>query len=494
MEHREETNGRRTTVADWWNRSCGARDVLRIALPLMISTASWALMNFVDRMFLLWHSPTAMAAAMPAGMLLFTLLCFPLGVASYVNTFVAQYHGAGQHGRIGSAIWQAVRIGWVSTPLFLATIPLAPWLFGMVGHDPAVASSEILYYQVLTFGAGAAVIAGALASFFTGRGQTRTVMVVDSTAAALNVVLDYAWIFGHWGFAAWGIEGAAWATVVSQWLKVIWYGWLVMRPKYRAKYQMIVGRRYDRALMRRLWRFGAPNGLQMLVEMTAVTMFILLLGRLGSEEMVATTLAFNVNAFAFVPMLGMGIAVSTIVGQQLGRGRPDRAARATWTAMTMAAVYTGAMALAYVTIPDVLLMGHAAGTSPAEFAQVRDTAVVLLRFVAAYCLFDAMNIVFVGAIKGAGDTRFVLIVTSIASPLPIIIGWVGIRYWDLGLIYCWWVITGWITVLGVIYFARFMQGQWRQMRVIEPDLLLDERVDAIEPSVACAGQGDSSSA
>ena len=85
--------------------------MLALALPLVISTASWTLMNFVDRMFLLWHSPGAMAAAMPAGMLHFTMICFPLGVASYVNTFVAQYHGAGRPERIGTALWQGTRIG-----------------------------------------------------------------------------------------------------------------------------------------------------------------------------------------------------------------------------------------------------------------------------------------------------------------------------------------------------------------------------------------------
>lgn len=476
-------------IARWWIRPCGGRDVLRVALPLIVSTASWALMNFIDRMFLLWHSPTEMAAAMPAGMLLFTLLCFPLGVASYVNTFVAQYHGAGQNERIGSAIWQAMRIGWIATPLFLATIPLAPWLFGLVGHERAVTTSEIIYYQVLTFGAGAAVIAAAMSSFFTGRGSTRKVMVVDSTAAVLNIVLDYAWIFGHWGCSAWGIEGAAWATVVSQWFKVIVYGWLLMRPAYRAKYQLVSGRRYDAALMRRLWRFGAPNGLQMLMEVSAFTLFLFLLGHLGSNAMVASTLAFNVNAFAFVPMLGMGIAVSTIVGQQLGRNRPDRAARATWTAVAMAGVCSGAMALLYVTVPDLLLMGHASGTSPAEFQEVRDTAVVLLRFVAAYCLFDAMNIIFVGAIKGAGDTRFVLAVTAIASPLPLIIGWIGIHYLDFGLFYCWWVITGWICTLGVVYLLRFLQGRWRKMRVIEPDLLGDETVNPVETVIVQVTEG-----
>jgi MATE family multidrug resistance protein len=90
--------------------------------------------------------------------------------------------------------------------------------------------------------------------------------------------------------------------------------------------------------------------------------------------------------------------------------------------------------------------------------------------VAAYSLLDAANLIFVSAIKGAGDTRFVLRVSLIMSPLPVLLCWWGITRLGLGLIWCWWVITGWICALGVIYLCRFLQGRWRQMRVIGPDL------------------------
>jgi MATE family multidrug resistance protein len=339
----------------------------------------------------------------------------------------------------------------------------------VAGHGPQVAGLEVAYYQVLILDAGAIVICGSLASFFTGRGETRAVMLVNCSATLLNVVLDYAWIFGRWGFPALGIAGAAWATVVAQWSKVLAYGWLMMRPIYRQKYQLLAGRRFDVPLMRRLLWYGGPNGLQLLVEVSAFTLFILLVGRLGADAMAATTLAFNVNSVAFVPMTGLGIAVTTMVGQQLGRNRPDMAAQATWTAFRIALCYMGAMALLYVSVPNVFLMGHASGTSPEEFAGIRDLTVVLLRFVAVYCLFDAGWIIFTSAIKGAGDTRFILITNLIMSPLPVLAGWLGITYFGGGVIWCWVVITAWICCLGLIFLARFLQGTWRTMRVIEPE-------------------------
>jgi MATE family multidrug resistance protein len=460
----------RAILKNWWTRPCGGREVFALALPLVISSGSWSVMHFADRMFLLWHSTEAMAAAMPAGLLHFTLLCFPLGVAMYVNTFVAQYHGAGRHDRIGPVVWQGVRIGLLAIPLFLLTIPLAPAIFAFAGHDPDMAALEVLYYQVVTFGAGGMLISAALASFFTGRGSTRVVMAVDCAAMVLNVVLDYLWIFGYGGLPALGIEGAAWATVVAQWSKVLLYGALMMRPVYRDRYRLVAGRRFDPELTARILRYGGPNGLQMVVEVAAFSLFILFVGRLGAEAMAATTLAFNVNSIAFVPMVGLGIAVSTMVGQQLGRDRPDLAARATWTAFALAAVYMGTMALSYVLLPRVFLMGHAAGTSPEQFARIGETTVVLLRFVAAYCLFDAALIMFSSAIKGAGDTRFILWVNLCVAPWPVLASWWGIAWFGWGLIWCWLTITTWIWALGVIFCARFLQGRWRRMRVIEPEV------------------------
>ncbi|MBN2296893.1 MAG: MATE family efflux transporter [Pirellulales bacterium] len=467
----------RLFVRKWWSRPCGGREVLSIALPLVVSTASWTVMNFCDRLFLLRHSTEEMAAALPAGMLYFASICFPLGIAVYVNTFVAQYKGAGHPERIGLAVWQGVWIGMIVAPLYLLTIPLAPLLFQFAKHGSVVANAETVYYQVLTCGAGAAIVAGAFSSFFTGRGATRVVMLVDMSAAVLNVVLDYVLVFGNWGAPEMGIAGAAWATVSSQWFRVLLYWWLVELPCYREIYQIRTGCRWNTDLLKRLLRFGSPNGLQLLVEISAFTVFLLLVGRLGKEDMASTTLAFNVNSVAFVPMLGMGIAVSTIVGQQLGKNNPDLAARATWTGLVMAMFYMGTLSVMYVVVPDLFMLGHATLVDPERFAVLRDTVVVLLRFVAAYCLFDAMVVVFVSAIKGAGDTRFVLLVQLVVAPPPVMAAWVGITYFGLGLIYCWLVMTVWIWVLGMIYLGRFLQGRWRTMRVIEAGMLMGEIED-----------------
>jgi MATE family multidrug resistance protein len=460
--------------SSWWLRPCGGREVLTLALPLVIQTAFWSVMWFVDRMFLLWYSPDAMAASLPAGMFHWTMICLPSGIASFVNTFVAQYYGAGRHRRIGVAVNQGIWFGWATVPLFLLAIPLSPWLFAGGSYSREIEQMEIVYFQSLAWGAGAVVISNAQSSFYTGRGLTGIVMVVNLVSCCIDILLNYAMIFGKLGSPELGIAGAGWSTSIGEWCTVLIF-WVLMRRRADREQFGLDDNHFDWPLFRRLLKFGFPAGLPQLVESAAFSVLIMYVSAIGLVAGAATTLAFNVNAVAFVPMIGVSIAVSTLVGQKLGENQPELAARATWTGLVMGLAYTGLFAVLYVAAPDWFLVAHAARSDPQAFAPIRDATVVLLRFVALYCLFDSMQIVFVGALKGAGDTRFILINATLISIAALLVGrtlqdaceW---KETGFALYGWWWVMTGWIFALGISYLLRFEQGRWKSIRVIEPEL------------------------
>jgi MATE family multidrug resistance protein len=453
----------------WWSRPSGGRELLRVAAPLVVSSLSWTVMTFVDRIFLNWVSGTAMSAAFSSSMVWFLILCLPLGITMYANTFVAQYFGSGQRGEIGPAVWQSVWIAVGFTPLVLLAIPLAPTIFSFAGHDPATLAIEIEYFQIISWGGPPMLIAQAAASFYSGRGETRVVMWVDAAVAVLNLVLDYLWIFGYAGFPAWGVAGAAWATVLSLWVKALVYVLLPLQRAHRIEFGTHRGLRFDFELVRRMLYFGGPSGLQMVLDLTGFTAFILLVGRLGDVPRDATTMAFSVGSVAFMPIWGLSSAVSILVGQHLGEDRDDLAARVTYTGLHLAWAYMVGISLLYVFAPGIFLHGFVsqATATAAESAAVYALAVTLLRFVAGYNLLDATFMTFVSAIKGAGDTVFVLRVSLVLAALLAGLSYLSVVVWDFGVYGCWLLITGWIWIAAITFYLRFRQGKWRSMRVIE---------------------------
>ena len=453
----------------WWRRQAGGREVIIVALPLVVSTISWTVLTFVDRMFLNWVSGTSMSASFSAGMIWFVVFCLPLGICAYANTFVSQFHGDGQPDQIGPSMWQGVWVALLSAPIAVVCVPLAPLIFSLAKHSPDITEQEILYFQIVCVGGPAMLAAQAFSSLYSGRGETWVVMLVDGGTALLNVVLDYLWIFGVAGFPAMGIAGAAWATVAALWLKVVIYLMLIFRRQNRLQFRTFAGMRFHRDLFGRLLYYGGPSGVQMLLEVLGFTTFVMLVGRVGTLENEATTMAFSISSFAFMPLWGLGLAVGVLVGQHLGENRDDLAARATWTSYILALAYMGVLSTLFVLAPSLFLdLFFARNSAPAaDQAAVYAMAVVLLRFVAAYCLFDAIGMVFVSAIKGAGDTRFVLKVSVVMASLLASLSWLTIEVWKLGIYACWTVVTCWICTMGTVFLLRFLQGSWRSMRVIE---------------------------
>jgi len=451
-----------------WKSEGGYREVLVVAIPLILSTATWSVQHFVDRMFLTWYSPEAIAAAMPAGMLNFSMVSIFMGTAGYVTTFVAQYYGARQFHRIGPALWQGVYVSLLGGLAIVCAIPFAEPVFRLVGHSPLVQQNEVAYFKILCLGGGAYSASYALSGFFSGRGKTWPVLWVNVATTVVNLVLDYALIFGHWGFPELGIRGAGIATVAAGVFSLLMFLVLLGSRSNNDTFHTIKGWRLEKDLFIRLLRYGFPSGVQFFLEMAGFTAFVLLVGRLGIASLAATNIAFNINTLAFMPMIGCGIAVSVLVGQYLGGDKPDRAQSVVYSGFHLTLVYMISIAAAYVLVPDVFVAPFALRADPEGFSEIYGFSIILLRFVAVYSVFDTMNIIFCSAIKGAGDTRYVMLVTVILSVFVFVLPvYLAVVVFEFGLMIAWVFATVYIILLGFIFYVRFLGGKWKTMRVIE---------------------------
>jgi multidrug resistance protein, MATE family len=454
-------------IKDRWHSEGGYREFLSLAIPLILSTSLWSIQHFVNRMFLTWYSPEAIAAALPAGLLSFAVASLFMGTASYTGTFVAQYNGAGLNSRIGSAVWQGVFFSVIGAIASLALIPFAGPLFDMAGHSPEVRALEVTYFKVLCLGSFPMIASSAMSGFFSGLGRTWTVFFIDIIVTGINIILDYCLIFGNLGFPALGIKGAGIASVIAVSIAFLSYLVLIMRPKESRLYGIVAGFRFDRDLFLRLLKYGFPSGIQFFIDMAGFTAFVLLVGRLGTIDLAATNIAFNINTLAFMPMLGAGIAVSVLTGRYIGMGRTDLSEKSTFSGFHFTMIYMGLVAALFAFWPGLFVGIYSSNAHGHDMAEISRLTVMLLRFVALYSLFDAVSIIFSSTLKGAGDTRFVMVSIVISSVFVLIAPtWLAVRLGG-GIYTCWIIATTYVILLSFIFFFRFRNGAWKSMKVIE---------------------------
>ncbi len=448
--------------------SASIRELLTIAIPLAISSGSVTLMHLANRLFLTWHNKDELAAVLPSAMWNWTLLSIFIGTAQYVNTFVSQYEGAQRPERVSASIWQGAYFAIISGALLTVLAPFTAGIFYLFPHGPKIQALEIQYFLIVCLGSLPVVLSVALGCFFSGRQQTRITMMVGLAGSLINIVLDYILIFGRGPIPSFGIVGAAWATVTAEFSVLLIYLCLLWRSPDAAKYKLWSTWRFDRELFYRMLKFGLPSGFHFFVDVFAFSIFIMLIGLINPDVLAATTLAFNLNTMAFLPMVGLGTAVSILVGRRIGEGHPSAAVRTTWIAFGISAVYMLAFGVFYVGFPDLLMSPYTVEANAADFAKIRPLIIRLLWFVAIYSLFDGMAIVFGSAIRGAGDTRYAMLISLFGSwVLMVMPTWIGIAYWNWGVLHAWAACTLNVVVVGLAFMARFHGGKWRLMRVIE---------------------------
>jgi MATE family multidrug resistance protein len=445
----------------------GSRELLKVAIPLIVSQSFMTVQLFVDTVLLAWHDPREMAASFPA-MMWFWLPFGLLNVtAGYTATFVAQYTGAGRPHRVGPAVWQGIHFAVLAGLLFLMIVPFAPDLIALGGHTSALQSLEATYLRCLAFAAMPMLVMAAVNGFFSGRGKTWTVLGIEAFGTAVNVALALVLIFGRLGFPEMGIEGAGWATAAGSWASALLAITLFLRPRYRSEFATASGWRPERELFRRLMRYGGPAGTQVFLDVLVFHLFTQLVGRLGEAEMGATTLTVRLNMIAFLPMIGLGQAVNVLVGQRLGANRPDLAEKSTYTGLCWAFGYMCVVAAMYVTIPDLLVSIFHAGESTATFEKMAGIVPTLLVCVAIYSLADSVNLTFTFALRGAGDTWYVSWLTFfLAWPIMVVPTFVVVQL-EASVYWAWASATAYICAMSVCFYFRFRTGRWKTMRVIE---------------------------
>lgn len=452
----------------WDHLATDVRTVSGVAWPVVLSMLSFTAMGVVDTLFVAQLGRDELAGGALGNLAIMLVGALFLGGLRGVNVVVAQAIGAGQPSLATRAGWAGVGVALAAGVAIAGLSALAPEVAAVFGGSAPVQAFAAETFAVRALGGPAWLLLTAVGQAMQGRGDTRTPMVANVGANVLNIALNGMFVFGFGGFDVLGggflavpklgVVGSALATAISLGLGGVTLlfvfarrcGWA--QPSW-AEVRAVVG-------------VGAPIGVRFLLDFGGWAALTALMARVGAAEVAATQVAIRIVSVSFLPGHGVGEAASLLVGQAVGAGDIGRARRVFAAATLLAVTVMAAFGVAFAVLPDAILDLFAAD------AEVRAIGHSLLLWAAAFQVFDAICLVAMGALGGAGDTRFVMWTSVVGTWLLLVpLGWwlgVVLGYGAAGV---WAAVTAECAVKSVLFLWRWRAGGWQGKAVVQAGAL-----------------------
>ena len=435
--------------------------MLKLAGPMVITTISFTIMQFVDRLMVSRLGTVALAAILPAGFVSFIPASFAVGVFGGVATFASQSLGRDEKKGCSSYCWQAIYMGLAYAVVVVAIMwPLAPGIFRMLGHEPEVVGMEVVYFRIMLYANVLAVFIWSSSQFFMGIHRPIITMYAALCAQVVNVAANYILIFGKFGFPAMGIAGAGWGTfigiVVGAGIRMA----VFLNSDINSKFASRRTTKIDFAKMADLLKVGLPAGFELMLNVALWGAILFwLVGRFGKEAQAATSAALSCTHVSIMPIVGIKIALTAAVGKAIGSDRKDIAIKQTHVCLRVALVYMGLVGLCFFVFRDVLMALWSSDD------KVIGIGVNILICAAIYQVFHAARTIYSGSLRGAGDTLWLAIASALG--VVVVLGLGGLLIVEffpgIGSLGPWIAATLSIVAVGLANYWRFKSNRWKQI-------------------------------
>jgi len=435
--------------------------MLKLAAPMVVTTISFTVMQFVDRFMVSRLGTEALAAILPAGIISFVPASFVVGAMISVNTFVSQSLGRGQKRDCSNYCWQAIYMGLAFFLVVVAIIwSAAPWIFRAFSHPEEVVNLEVIYLRIMLYAQFLAVFIWSSSQFFMGVHRPIITMYAALAGQVVNIAANYVLIFGKFGFPAMGIAGAGWGTFIGMAVDAGIKMAMFLSGNINATFKSRGTKNIDSSKMIDLLKVGFPAGFGFMVNMAAWGIILFgLVGRFGKEALAATSAVFACLSISFMPVVGLGKALTAAVGKSIGRGRKDVAIKQTSLCLRVALVYMGLVGLCFLTFRSNLM------TLWSSDDKVINIGINIFILAAIFQVFDAVLLTYNDALRGAGDTLWLAAIE--ASGAAIIMGLGGfcmLKFFpQLGALGPWIAATVKIIVVAFANRWRFKSNRWMQI-------------------------------
>jgi MATE family multidrug resistance protein len=448
------------------------RAILKLAAPLMVTNAVQAVLNLTDLWFIGRLSTDAVAAMSAIYWLLTCAILLFGGVASTVQTFVAQAYGSRRKARASLALWSALWAIVGIVPLFLAMAFAGPWLLHPFGLEPHIEALALEYWTPRMGGAFVGSMAWAAMGFFNGISRVRYTMTIVLVAFVINGIANQVFMFN----LGMGMKGSAWGTNVAQIVGVGLALWFFVHGEVGAEFRSrLTWRPKTRAILAQL-KMGLPVGVMFGADVLGLAMSQMMIAQTSAVGAAATQIVMALTSMAYMPTIGIALAGTTLVGQSIGAGNRDWANRLGNVDIALCASLMACIALLLILVgPWVLPFFVSSGG--AEAADVVALGLVLLWPAAAYQIFDGLYCGASFCLRGAGDTRVPAATALVLSwcffvPLAHTLifapgqGWIdGLPQYGLGARGGWLALMAYVTLLGSSMFWRWRQKAWQRVRL-----------------------------
>ena len=431
------------------------RSVMTLALPVTVSSLLQRTEGIVA-VFLVGGLGAIPIAAVGLGQLLaFIATTLVSGLSVGTNVIIAQQWGARRYEEAGQASRHFLGLSiFVSFALALLGLSANGLIMQLLGAQPEVIGLALPYSNLIFLVIPFTVLLAVLSSILQGTGDTKTPMYAMIMVNVLHIAIAYPLIYGQWGLPAFGVKGAAVAVGIAEATGSVY---LLLRCRTILK----PSKRLRLDLLRTIWQVGAPVSGERIVQQAGILLYTKIVLIYGTVSYAAHQVGLSIESLSFLPGYGFAIAAATMVGQSIGAGKYTRAKLENWEANRLATFIMSAMGIVFFFFPYALLRAFTSDEAVIELGTT------FLKIVALLQVPLALTMVLAGSLRGAGDTRFIMIATMIGMwgvriPIALVAG-----YWlTMGVVYVWLAMIADWTLRMALMLWRYRSERWKSIRVL----------------------------
>ena len=441
------------------------KKILKLALPAIAGLSTQMVVSLVDTAMVgrLDEAQYALAAMGLGVLATWALISFFSSLATGTHVIVARKFGEGDYKGCALALNNSLLLGFcIGCIVAIIGVLASNDITHFFAADKTVGdlASQYIFYRFL--GIPFFLISVAYRGFFFGISKTKIFMVSGIVTNLLNIFFNTVFIYGNLGMPRMGLAGAGLASSLATLFDFFYYLTIILLPNYRHLYQNFKNFKFDKAVIKAIYKISVPVSLQNVFILIGFLLFVTITGLIGVHEQAATQAIISTLFISFLPCFGFGIAAQTLVGNNLGSGQFTRAKIYGFETAKIATYYTLALGLIYIFLPNIVLLLITTDQTIIEVAKPA------LRIAGFAQIFYATGVVLANGLQSAGRTFFVMkaeVITNIFIfvPLAYLFG----VYLHLGLDWAWVALPVYIIIYSIIILLKFRKGDWFKDKIVE---------------------------